>query len=64
MTRLKFNFNVLSITYTTIFFSFKNINWFEKYRYLNFIIECHFNDHALEKNNSGTWFINGEHNNK
>jgi hypothetical protein len=55
MTRFK----VFSM-YTTTFFFLKTFqqNWKEKY--LNFVIEYHFNDHSLENFNSSTWFINGK----
>jgi hypothetical protein len=39
-------------------FETKRKAWKEKY--FNFFIEYHFNDHSLEKINSGTWFMNGK----
>jgi hypothetical protein len=55
----KFNLNFFSIIYTSMYFFFQKckLNWKEKY--LNFVIEYHFNDHSLGKVNSSTLFMNG-----
>jgi hypothetical protein len=46
----KFNLKFFSIMYTTMYSFFQKCkrNWKEKY--LNFVIEYHFNDNSLEKN--------------
>jgi hypothetical protein len=43
--------------YTIIIFKFKFIS---KEKYLNFVIEEHFNEHSLEKINSNTLSVNGK----
>jgi len=69
MARFMVYLKGFSIMYTTMYFFFQKckLNWKEKY--LNFVIEYHFNDHFLEKINSSTWFMNefffnGWYNNK
>ncbi len=57
MKNLKFIHKFPSIMYTIIIFKFKFIS---KEKYLNFVIEKHFNGHSLEKINSNTLSVNGK----